>query len=209
MAKKKVKVKLKARRVRGNLQRAISNNASPSETTLGVMKDLVSVLVNNTTPSPSLADALRNYFNNLQQTTDLMGLAVFEHNISKLLRVSEGIEVLHKEVLDPKKIRKNIAADPSYGLELMKILYKESSVATLILEGKTKLFDTDKLKSAPHLQPPQDDLATEKISNLSPRRRTKITNIIESLLDDDDDDNDDNDDNTGNTGNGTGNSTDQ
>lgn len=173
----------------GAMQR-VSSKQSPSEATLGVMRDLVHCLVKNNVPDPTLVTSLTNYFNNLQQTTDLMGLAVFEHNISKLLRVSEGIEVLHKEILDPKKIRNNIKADASYGLELMKILYKESAVATLILEGKTKLFDTDKLAKAPHLQPPSDNLPTDKISKLSPRRRERIINIIEALVNDDDNDDD-------------------
>lgn len=181
-------------RKRGQLKPKGALSPKSESVTLAVLRNLVQSLATGDAMDMDTAERLCAYFKRLDVSRNLVGLSVFQHNISKLLRINEGVEVLHELILNSANIKRNVRKDPRYGLELMKILYREANISNLLLgDGKTRLFERDGVGKA--LKPPVENDDAE--STISPKSRARITRVITQLLDGDEEDEEEEEDEDG------------
>lgn len=150
---------------------------------LDALKEMVGVVVEGKSASVGLLDQVRFYIENLQTSADMVNLVLFQHGIQKHREILEGISIIHKELLDPDKLKKKVEGDWEYGKDLLKILYKEASMATAHMEAKSSLlFEAEGLKKSALLAEGGDSAGMHDASKLSVSNREKLRNIITKLL---------------------------
>ena len=165
--------------------KAVSLKSPAFLSSLDALKEVVAVVVEGKTPSTQLLDQIRFYIENLQTSADMVNLVLFQHGMQKHREIMEGIGVLHKELLDPVKLKKRVEDDWEFGLNMLKVLYKEAGMSTELMESKsTILFDAEGLKKSSILAEGGGQLEAHRASKLSSASREKLRNTISKLLHD-------------------------
>lgn len=151
---------------------------------LDALEKVVKVAVDGVTPDVNLLSQVDYYLSTLQDGADLVNVVLYQHNVTKLLQIMQGIGTLHELMLDKTKLKAAVEADKDYAVKLLSTLYKEGGATLAFMDSKgSKLFDTDGLKKSPMIaQSGASADMGKKLLKLPSSKRDELRGIVSKLL---------------------------
>lgn len=151
---------------------------------LEALEEVVKVVVNGETPDINLLQQVDYYLATLQDGADLINVVMYQHSMTKLMQVMQGINTLHEDLLKKENLEKLIKDDKQLAVRLLGTLYKESGATLAFMDNKgSKLFDTDGLKRSQILaQSSKSAEVGKSIGKIPAAKREELRGIITSLL---------------------------